>query len=165
MKRSTSAAGLSVLFAVLFVLHYSLRPLLAWRGGADFLLIGVLLVSVRVRPGTAAIVGVVAGLAADALGASAFGAVAIAMSVVGFAASWLKASFFADNVMLNGLFLFVGKLAFDVVFLTAERRVTGPELLVQFGTWSVVSAVVTAFVGLAILLLFRPLVDTEGQRA
>jgi rod shape-determining protein MreD len=165
MRKSSSAAGLAVLFVVLVALHYSLRPLLAWRAAIDFLLIGVMLVSVRVRPGSAAVVGLLAGLVADALAPSAFGAAAIAMCAVGFAASWLKAAFFAENVMLNGLFLFVGKLAFDALFLLAERRVTGLPVLLQLGVWSVLSAVVTAFAGLALLLLFRPLVDVEGQRA
>ena len=31
------------------------------------------------------------------------------MSIVGFAASWLKAVFFADNLALNGFFLFLAK--------------------------------------------------------
>ena len=165
MRRSSSAAGLTVLFVVLLGLHYSLRPLLAWRAGIDFLLIGVLLVAARVRPGSAAVVGLLGGLVADALAPSSFGAAAIAMSSVAFAASWLKAVFFAENVMLNGLFLLLGKLAFDTVFLLAERRLGGLALLVQLGTWSVLSAVVTAFAGLALLLLFRPLIDVEGQRA
>ena len=31
------------------------------------------------------------------------------MTVVGFAASWLKAVFFADNLALNAFFFFLGK--------------------------------------------------------
>ncbi len=164
MRRTSSAVGLAVLFIVLLLLNFSLRPLLAWRAGADFLLIGVLLVSVRVRPGTAAIVGVTAGFVADALAPSAFGAAAIALAVVAFSASWLKAAFFGENVLLNGLFLLLGKLAFDLVYLVAERRLSGLTLLVQLGTWSALSAVVTASAGLALLVLFRPLVDVEGER-
>ncbi len=44
------------------------------------------------------------------------------MTLVGFGASWLKAAFFADNVILNAVFVFVGKVAFDVIFLVAARR-------------------------------------------
>jgi hypothetical protein len=36
---------------VLVALHFTLRPLLDWRAGVDFLVIGVLMVAVRVRPG------------------------------------------------------------------------------------------------------------------
>ena len=52
-----------VLCAVLIFLHYTLRPLLAWRASADFLIIALLLASVRVRPGVAALFGFVLGLA------------------------------------------------------------------------------------------------------
>ena len=30
------------------------------------------------------------------------------MTLVGFGASWLKAAFFADNVALNAMFMFLG---------------------------------------------------------
>ena len=48
-----------------------------------------------------------------------FGAGALAMSAIGFTASWLKAVFFADDVLLNALFFFLGKWAFDVIFVLA----------------------------------------------
>jgi len=96
-------------FVVLIVLHYTVRPLLGWRAAPDFLVIALLVVSIRVRPGTAAVVGLCVGLISDALDLQAFGAGALAMCVVGFAASWLKAVFFADDIILNALFLFAGK--------------------------------------------------------
>lgn len=165
MRRSSSGAGLTALFVVLLALHYSLRPLLDWRAAVDFLVIGVLLVAVRMRPGSAVLVGLMAGVVADALAPSAFGAAAFAMAVVAFAASWLKASFFAEHVFLNALFLFVAKLGFDVIFLVAERRLTGGALWFEIGVWSPLAAGVTAIVGLGILVLFRPLIDVEGARA
>jgi rod shape-determining protein MreD len=156
--------GLIILFIVLVCLHYSVRPLLDWRASADFLVIGVLLVSVRVRPGVAAVLGFVSGVIADALAPSAFGAAALAFTVVAFGASWLKEAFFAEHVALNAIFLFAGKLAFDTAFLLAEGRLGGTALLVQIGVWSALSALVTAFVGLAMMLLFRPLIDPAPVR-
>jgi hypothetical protein len=35
---------------------------------------------------------------------------------------FLKAVFFADNLALNGFFVFLGKWLFDLIFLIAERR-------------------------------------------
>lgn len=163
MKRS-STLGLAMLLAALGLLHYSLRPLLGWRAPVDFLLIGILLVAVRVRPGTAALLGCAAGLAADALNPGAFGAAAIAMTAVGFGASWLKAAFFAEHVALNALFLFGGKLGFDLIYLLSERRLGGTELLIQLGVWSTLAAAITALTGLAVLVLFRPIIDTGVQR-
>ena len=41
-------------FVIFVVLHYTLRPLLGWRAPMDFLILALLLASVRVRPATAA---------------------------------------------------------------------------------------------------------------
>lgn len=144
-------------FVILVVLHYTLRPMLAWRAEPDFLLIGVLLVAIRVRPGAATVLGFSVGLVADALTIHAFGAGALAMAVVSYAASWLKAVFFADNMALNAFFFFIGKWAFNALYLLVEHRFTGGELLEQILVWSSLSAAVTAFVGLATLLILRPI--------
>jgi len=152
----TKALWFVLVFVALVVLHYTLRPVLAWRAPIDFLTIALLLVAVRARPGVAALAGLALGLLADSLTPGAFGAGALAMTVVGFAASWLKAAFFADNVALNGVFVFLGKWAFDLIFLVAERRLQGTDLLVQSLLWSPLSAAATAMMGLLVLLAVRP---------
>jgi rod shape-determining protein MreD len=117
----------------------------------------VLLVAIRVRPGAAAFVGFVVGLVADSLAVQAFGAGALAMSLVAYSASWLKAVFFADNMALNAFFFFVGKWAFNAIYLIVEHRFSGGELVDQILVWSTLSAAVTAFVGLVVLLILRPI--------
>jgi rod shape-determining protein MreD len=149
-------AWLVIVFCVLVTLQYTLRPVLAWRAPIDFLVIALLLVAVRARPGTAALAGFSLGILADALTPEAFGAGALAMTVVGFGASWLKAAFFADNVALNGIFIFAGKWVFDTIFLLAEHRLEGTDLLVQLLLWSPLAAAVTALMGLVVLLGVRP---------
>jgi rod shape-determining protein MreD len=151
----------AVVCAILIVLHFTLRPLLAWRAGIDFLVIALIFGAVRLRPGGAALFGFLLGLAADSLALNAFGANALAMTVVGFAASWLKAVFFADNLALNGFFLFVGKWLFDLIFLIAERRLGGLELLMQIVVWSSLSAAVTALAGVVALMVLRPLLEAR----
>jgi rod shape-determining protein MreD len=152
-----SALRTALAFVILIVLHYTLRPMLAWRAEPDFLLIATLLVAIRVRPGVAALLGFLLGLVSDALTVHAFGAGALALSVIAFSASWLKAVFFADNMALNAFFFFVGKWAFNTLYLLVEHRFSGGELLEQIFVWSVLSAAVTAFVGLAVLLILRPI--------
>jgi rod shape-determining protein MreD len=154
--RGARATGV---FLLLVVLHYTLRPLLGWRAPMDFLVIAVLLAAVRVRPGTAALIGFATGLIADSLVPSAFGAGALAMTSIGAAASWLKAVFFADNVVLHGFFFFVGKWLFDAIYLTAERRVHGTELLTQLLVWSPLAAALTAVAGVILLLMLRPVLE------
>lgn len=145
-----------IAFVILVLLHYTLRPFLGWRAGPDFLIIALLLVAIRVRPGTAALVGLLMGIAADSLEPHAFGAGALAMTIVGFAASWLKAVFFADDVALNALFFFCGKWAFDAIFLVAEHQATGGDLVLSLLVWSPLKGIVTAIFGLLTLLILRP---------
>jgi rod shape-determining protein MreD len=151
-----------LLCAVLVFLHYTLRPLLAWRASADFLIIALLLASVRVRPGIAAIIGLLIGLASDSVALSAFGAGALAMTLIGYSWSRLKAVFFADHVLLNGFFLFLGKWAYEVVMNLVERRMQGAELLMQILVWSSLSAAVTAVAGVLALMLLRPVLETRS---
>ena len=149
-------------FLLLVLLHFTLRPLLGWRTPVDFLVIAVLLSAVRVRPGIAALIGFCTGLVADSLTPSAFGAGALAMTVIGASASWLKAVFFADNVVLHGFFFFVGKWAFDIVYTMAERRMHGVELATQLLLWSPLSAGITAVAGIVLLLLLRPVLEPHA---
>lgn len=155
--RPIDLARTLIAFVVLVLLHFTLRPLLGWRVGPDFLVIALLLVAIRVRPGAAAVLGLVMGIVADSIELHAFGAGALAMCCVGFAASWLKAVFFADDMFLNAFFFFSGKWAFDIIFLLAERRVAGGELLRELLVWSPITAVVTALWGLLTLLILRPI--------
>lgn len=146
-------------FLIFVFLHYTLRPLLGWRAPMDFLLIALLLASVRVRPGTAAIIGFLVGIISDSLAPGALGAGALAMTAVGFSASYLKAVFFADNLVLNAFFFFLGKWMFDLIYFLVEHRVRGVELVQQLLLWSPLSAAVTAAVGVLLLFLMRPLLD------
>jgi len=150
----------TLVFLALVVLHYTLRPVLGWRASIDFLSIAVLLVAVRARPGVATVVGFLVGIVSDAMTPGAFGAGALAFSVVAYAASSLKAAFFADNIALNAVFVFLGKWVGDLVFLAAEHRLGASEFLAQALLWSPLAAAVTAVVGLAVLVMVRPVVGT-----
>ena len=157
-----AARGLwfALVFLALVVLNYTLRPVLDWRASIDFLSIAVLLVAVRARPGVATVVGFAVGIVSDSMLPGAFGAGALAFSIVAYAASTLKAAFFADNLALNAVFVFLGKWVGDLVFLAAEHRLGGSEFLAQAMLWSPLAAAVTSVVGLAVLVLVRPVVGT-----
>ncbi|HEY4132744.1 MAG TPA: rod shape-determining protein MreD [Gemmatimonadaceae bacterium] len=157
----TGAVRTIIVCAILIVLHYTLRPLLAWRASVDFLVVALLLGSVRLRPGAAAVYGFLLGLVADSVTVGSFGASALAMSVVGFGASWLKAVFFADNLALNGFFLFLAKWVFDLIYLLVGHRAQGAELAMQIFVWSPLSAAVTAAAGVIALSLLKPLMEAR----
>jgi rod shape-determining protein MreD len=148
-----------ITFLIFVVLHYTLRPLLGWRAPMDFLVLALLLGAVRVRPGTAAVLGFILGLVSDSLAPEALGAGAMAMTVVGFGAAYLKAVFFADNIVLNAFFFFLGKWVFDIIYFLGEQRVHGVELVQQLLLWSPLSAAVTAAAGVLLLFIMRPLLE------
>jgi rod shape-determining protein MreD len=145
-----------MILAGLVTLHFTLRPLLDWRAGVDFLVIAVLLVAVRVRPGMAALTGLLVGTAVDSITPEALGAGALAMTLMAFLASRLKAAFFADELGLNAVFVFVGKLAYDLVATLAKDQLSGMPLAWQLLAWTPLSALVTAAVGLVVLSAVRP---------
>ncbi|MEP7384073.1 MAG: rod shape-determining protein MreD [Gemmatimonadota bacterium] len=160
LQRAFRAA---IVFVVLVAMHFFVRPLLGWRVSMDFLVIAMLLVSVRVRPGVAAVVGFILGLIADSLAPETFGAGALSMSVVGFGASWVKAVFFSDNVFLHAFFFFVGKWAFDVIFVVAARQGGVYDMATQIVLWSPLAAALTAVTGVVVLLLFRSMLEAPSS--
>jgi rod shape-determining protein MreD len=157
----TAVVRTALVCLILIVLHYTLRPLLAWRASIDFLLIALIFGAVRMRPAAAAVFGFLLGLAADSLVPSAFGAGALAATIVAFASSWLKAVFFADNLALNGFFLFAGKWLFDLVYVLMERRMHGTEMLMQVMVWSPLAAAVTALAGVLAVAVLRPILEVR----
>lgn len=156
-----SAVRTAIVCLILIVLHYTLRPLLGWRAAIDFLLIALVFGAVRMRPAGGALYGLLLGLATDSLSPGAFGAGALAATLVGFGASYLKAVFFADNLALNGFFLFAGKWIFDLVYVLMERRMHGTELLMQIVVWTPLSAAVTAVAGVIAVTLLRPILEVR----
>jgi len=146
-------------FAILVVLHYTLRPLLGWRAPMDFLILALLLAAIRVRPAAGALIGLALGIVSDSLTPDSLGAGAIAMTFVGYLASWLKAVFFADNIALNAFFFFLGKWVFDVIYFTVEHKLGGIELVQQLLLWSPLSAAATAVAGILLLFVMRPLLE------
>ena len=146
-------------FLILVLLHYTLRPLLGWRAPMDFLIHALLLASIRVRPAVGALIGLALGIVSDSLTPDSLGAGAIAMTVVGYLASWLKAVFFADNIALNAFFFFLGKWVFDLIYFIVEHRLGGIELVQQLLLWSPLSAAATAVAGVLLLFVMRPLLE------
>ena len=145
-----------IAFSVLVLLHYSLRPLLGWRLSPDFLLVAVVVASVRVRPGTAAVIGLLVGVVSDAIGTDPFGAAALAFSVVAFGASWLQQVVFAEDLMVNFTLFFFGEWAFSLIFLLVTRTSASPIVAPLF-VWAPIRAGITAIFGIIVLMILRPI--------
>jgi rod shape-determining protein MreD len=162
-RGENSIAFLGVI-SVLTVLHFTLRP---WLGNPlwspDFVLLALMLYSIRARPGRAAIAGFTVGILTDALAAAAFGAGAFAHTVLAYLQAWGKAVFFPDNLMVNFWFFLVGAWARDLMVMLAGGQADLMTLLWHLGTWSLLRAVTTALTGLLVLLIFRDAVKFGGS--
>ena len=150
-----SRAQLLLVLAILILLHFYVRPRL-WdaRVSPDFLMIALMVYAMRSRPGDAAIAGFLVGLTTDALSPARFGAAAFASTLVAYAASWGRAVFFADNLLVNAGMIAVGVWLRNLLALLASGTTQGQffsELLV----YGPLQALVTAVAGVLLLLAFR----------
>ena len=146
---------LVLVMALLVLLHFYLRPRL-WspRVSPDFLLIALVFFAMRAGPGAGALAGFVVGVVNDALTPAAFGAGALAHTVVGYLAAWGRAVFFADNLLINAAFVAVALWVRDLLLLLASSTSHG-RLLVELTLNSPLQALSTAAFALVILAAFR----------
>jgi rod shape-determining protein MreD len=146
---------MAAVLLLLVVLHFSLRP---WLGNArpapDILLLALLVYAIRARPGAAAIAGFLVGILADALTPVAFGAAAMAHTVVGYLAAWGKAVFFAENLAVSAGFFAAGTWL-HLLVMVGGGHLQWTQLLWQVSVWSPLRALTTAAAGVITLLLFR----------
>jgi len=150
-----SRLQLAGVLLLLVVLHFYVRPRL-WgpRVSPDFLFVGLMLYAMRSGPGAAALAGFLVGLAADALTPARFGAGALAHTVVAYLASWGRAVFFADNLLVNAAFVAVGLWIRDLLVLAVSGTGDRP-LLAELAVYSPLQALTSALLALLVLVVFR----------
>jgi rod shape-determining protein MreD len=120
----------------------------------DFLFVGLMLYAMRSGPGAAALAGFLVGLTADALTPARFGAGALAHTVVAYLASWGRAVFFADNLLVNAAFVAVGLWVRDLLVLAVSGTGDRP-LLAELAVYSPLQALTSALFALLVLVIFR----------
>ncbi len=158
----TTRLRLSAAVLLLLGLQYGLRPRLGDpRFAPDFVLVALLLVALRVRPGAAAVAGFVVGLATDAVAPTAFGAAALAHTVTGYLAAWLKAFVVADSVAITALLVVAAAWLRDLVQVLAAHQLRGGGLLKQLFVYSPLAALLT---GVAALVVFTALRGWLAER-
>ncbi len=154
--RGRGPLRLAALLLFLVTLQFAVRPFLgSARAAPDFLLVALLVFAIQARPGHAAIAGFLVGFVADALSPAAFGAGALAHTAVGYLAAWGKAVFFADHLLVNAGFFFVGCWVRDALVLLVGRHAEGSAVLWQLAFWSPLLALTTAATGVLVLFVFR----------
>jgi rod shape-determining protein MreD len=155
--RTSSVSRVQLLFVMLLllVLQFYLRPRL-WdaRVSPDFLLVALMLFSMRTSPGVAALAGFAVGLIADTLTPARFGAGALAHTLVGYLAAWGRSVFFADNMLVNAGFVAAGLWLRDLIVLLASGS-DHRQLLTELTWYSPLQALTTAGFALIVLITFR----------
>jgi rod shape-determining protein MreD len=141
---------------MLVVAHFVLRPLLGERVEIDFLVLALLLMSIRVRPGVGAVLGLLLGAAADAAAPAGFGSAMLALTLVGYITSWLKAAFFAENAVLDGVVIFASAWGVVLIRLLVSGRGFEAGAAVTALVWAPLSAAATALVGAVLFAVLRP---------
>lgn len=156
MSLRRDSAKLMVGFAVLVALHFYVRPRI-WEGRAapDFLILALMLIATRARPGVAAVAGFVVGLITDVLTPAHFGAGALAHTIVGYLAAWGRAVFFPHNLMVNAGFFAGAVVLRNLVLLVASGASAASLVAGDFLVWTPLQALTTAAAGIFVLLLFR----------
>ena len=123
------------------------------RGAPDLLTVALLLAAREVGPGTAGGLGFLFGLLEDAFSVLAFGANAVAMTVVGIVGAFTRDFFVGESWLFHLMYLVLGKWLRDALFwVMAGEQVRGPavrSLLVE----APVAALYAATIGIALLLL------------
>jgi rod shape-determining protein MreD len=153
--RRTDRYRFVVLLAGLVVLQFSVRPRLGDdRMTPDFLLLALLIYTIRAQPGKSAAAGFVVGLLRDALTPASFGAGALAHTLVGYLSAWGKAVFFAENLFVNGCLFFAGTWVRNLVMAVASGKIRGGLLGWELLVWSPIQSLTTAVAGVVVLWLF-----------
>ena len=124
------------------------------RAAPDFLLLALLLLAIRSRPGIAAVAGFLVGLAVDSLSPARFGAAALSNTIVGYLAAWGRAVFFPDNLLVNAG-LFAGGTWLRTLLQLLVSGETLSEMLGTLAVWAPLQALTTAIVGLLVVVIFR----------
>jgi rod shape-determining protein MreD len=151
---------------LLLGLHFGVRPRLGDpRIAPDFVLVALLFLAIRTRPGVGAAAGFLVGLALDALAPTAFGAAALAGTVVGYLAGWVKVLVFADNALMTALFVLAAAWLRDAIQTVSANQLAARALGWQLLVYSPLAALTTAAAALLVLLVFRRWLGLRGGAA
>jgi len=149
--------GFVIFVTLLVVLHFVLRVGFGFEQLApDLLVVAVLLAARQLPAGQAAGLGFFLGVLEGAVVPSALGAMALALTIVGFIGARSRELFTEDNYVLVGLYLFAGKWLFDaILFATAgDLFSSGASYLILISPLTALYAAAAGLVGLTVYRTF-----------
>ena len=148
-------AGFALVMLVLLLLQFYVRPRL-WDGrvAPDFLIVALLVIAMGSRPGVGAIAGLILGLVADALTPARVGAGMLAHTVVGYLASWGRAVFFAENILVHAGMFFAGVWIRNLIVVIASGT-SATSLVEEMLVLAPLQGLTTAVAGMLVLYVVR----------
>ncbi len=139
---------------LLVTLHFTLHTGLGLGGAAPDLLTVALLVMAREVPvGAGAGAGFAFGLLEDAFSVLAFGANAVAMTVVGALAAWTRDLFVGDSPLFLPSYFFMGTYLKALVYWMAAGDVVREPFVQSMLVEAPVAALYGAVVGAAVAIV------------
>jgi rod shape-determining protein MreD len=155
MPRNDSGFSYWVLIAVLVILHFTLHVAIGLDASApDLLTVAVLLAARRLKGSMAALAGLLLGVLNDALSLTAFGAEALANSMIGFLGARSRDLFEGDSLLFVVGYVFLGKWLHDVLYFVFTRS-THDAPWSTLVTTAPVAAIYAALAAMAALLVYR----------
>lgn len=128
--RARATPGHWILVALLLATHFALHPVLAgWPAGPDLLAGGLLLASLQLRAGHAAMLGFVLGLLEGSMSLEPPGPLMVILTITGYAGARLRDLFYSDTARFVPTFIFVGVWAVQAVLATALAWPPDPRLV------------------------------------
>ncbi len=139
-----SATGRWVVIVLLLLLHFGLHPVwTSWPAGPDLIVGGMLLGSLLLRSGQAAVLGWVLGLLEASMSLGPLGPTMLVLALAAFAGAWLRDVFYSDSGQFVPTFLFCGVWMTQVLLTFIVGAPVSVESLLLHAP---VSALLTAFV-------------------
>ena len=146
-----------IFIGILVFLHFALRVGLGLEERApELLTVATLFAARRLRSTGAALLGLLLGVLEDALSLLAFGASAVALSIVGFLGARTRDMFEGDSLLFIMLYLFLGVWLREAIQLFVSRQ--GVDWAVLY-TDAPIAAVYATVAGLVALGVFRAVAD------
>ena len=147
-----------VFIGALVVVHFGLHLSLGIESMApDLLTIAVLLAAREVASGPAAGIGFALGLLEDAVSLGAFGASAVAQTIVGYVGAISRDLFVGDSAMFLGIYLFLGAWIQDALYFSLAGGVRRGEPVEALLVTAPLEALYAAAAGLVAVVIYRTL--------
>jgi rod shape-determining protein MreD len=141
-----------IFIIILVVLHFGVHVAVGVRGVApDLLTVALLLGARRLSGSAAAGLGLALGILNDALSLTAFGALAVTYSIIGFLGARSRDMFEGDSLLFVAAYIFLGKWLRDVLYILLTRSAPWSDL------WSsaLLGSLYAAVAGIIALTLYR----------